>query len=95
MTISRLFAATLVVSLCPGAARAFDPERTSGIDREAGLQLAKGAWNGRLKRGAAAGEKAAKVDLPQLSVTSATPELRFLPSLKPLPKWDPRICIGC
>lgn len=38
----------------------------------------------------------AQVVLPEVSVTATPTRVwKSLPPLKPLPKWDPRVCIGC
>ncbi|MHB2208295.1 hypothetical protein [Methylobacterium sp. CM6257] len=82
-----LAAAGLVLTLSLGAARASDDrERTGSIDASPTV-TADSARN-------AAGETASVI-LPEQSVTAPAPAFRPLPPLKPLPKWDPHVCIGC
>ncbi|CAM2915989.1 MULTISPECIES: hypothetical protein [Methylobacterium] len=89
MTVIRLVAAGLAVSLSLGSARAVDRDLTGSIARPAGGEpaqdIAVAAPDGRTTA----------VVLPKQSVTISAPVQRVLPPLKPLPKWDPRVCIGC
>ncbi|TXN54472.1 hypothetical protein FV228_27505 [Methylobacterium sp. WL18] len=89
MTVIRLVAAGLAVSLSLGSARAVDRDLTGSIARPAGGEpaqdIAVAAPDGRTTA----------VVLPKQSVTISAPVQRVLPPLKPLPKWNPRVCIGC
>lgn len=89
----RFFAAGLAVCFCLNVARASDPEQTGSIDRPLTTGM---ALNVTSTDPAVAGDgKAMAVILPELSVTDYAPVHRPLPRLKPLPKWDPHVCIGC
>ena len=89
MIVIRLIAAGLAVALSLGAAHAVEPDPILSIDGPAAVEPAQDAAAG------IEGEKIAAVTLPEQSVTTTTPAPKPLPPLKPLPKWDPRVCIGC
>ncbi|MHC2106337.1 MULTISPECIES: hypothetical protein [unclassified Methylobacterium] len=89
MTVIRLVAAGLAVSLSLGSARAVDRDLTGSIARPDAGEPAQDIVV------AAPDERTTVVVLPQQSVTTSAPLQRVLPPLKPLPKWDPRVCIGC
>jgi hypothetical protein len=88
MIIIRLLVAGLAVALSLGAARAVDRDPTGGIAPPAAVEPVQDA--------AIVGDTARNlaVTLPEQSVTT-TAAPKPLPPLKPLPKWDPRVCIGC
>ncbi|MCJ2056796.1 hypothetical protein MKL09_09530 [Methylobacterium sp. J-048] len=89
MTVIRLIVAGLAVSLSLGDARAVDRDLTGSIDRPAAAEPVQDAT------ALAANERTVAVTLPEQSVTTSAPVQKILPPLKPLPKWDPRVCIGC
>ena len=96
MNTVRLAIAAFAVSLSLTAARASDPEHTGSIDQSAAVGIALGTSTGNLYSNSAPEESTASVVLPEVSVTAApVPALKSLPPLKPLPKWDPHVCIGC
>lgn len=79
MTRVHLAAVGLTFALGLGAARAAEPERTGSLGTSRPVAL------GRPEA----------VTLPEQSVTAPPPPVRAPPPLKPLPKWDPHVCIGC
>ncbi|SFM56705.1 hypothetical protein [Methylobacterium pseudosasicola] len=90
MIVIRLIAAGFfAVALSLGAAHAVEPDPTGSIDGPAAAEPVQGAEAG------VDGEAIAAVTLPEQSVTTTAPAPASLPPLKPLPKWDPRVCIGC
>lgn len=89
MIVYRALAAGLAAWLSLGAALAVDRDLTGSIDRPAAIEPAPDA------AALAAAAKALAVTLPEQSVTTSVTVQRALPPLKPLPKWDPRVCIGC
>jgi hypothetical protein len=88
MTVIRFLVAGLVVTLSLGAARAVDRDPADGLDRPAAVESVQDAAI------IADTARNAAVTLPEQSVTT-TVAPKPLPPLKPLPKWDPRVCIGC
>lgn len=86
MNTPRLIIAAIAVSLSFGAAQAYDPEQTGSIETAPSLAA---------EPISAVGRETAVVTLPEQTVTASAPVIRPLPPLKPLPKWDPHVCIGC
>lgn len=95
MTAIRLVVASLAVFLSLGTAYAADPEQTGSIDRTPEVGLSTNAFLDITDPIIIESGKTTSVILPELSVTSYTLAPRPLPPLKPLPKWDPHVCIGC
>ena len=95
MITTRLLAVGLVLVLGLNGADAADPEQTGSIDRSPNADLALNASPEAADPIAIEAGSSASVILPELSVTSYASALRPLPPLKPLPKWDPHVCIGC
>ncbi|MBE7201443.1 MAG: hypothetical protein INR70_27075 [Parafilimonas terrae] len=96
MTVARLLAAALAISLSILAARASELEQTGAIDRHADMeQTLEASSDVPAPVTKPANEESTPVALPKLSVTTVEPVLKPLPPLKPLPKWDPHVCIGC
>ncbi|MCJ2118512.1 hypothetical protein MKK65_18410 [Methylobacterium sp. J-001] len=88
MIVIRLIAAGLAVALSLNAARAMDGYLTGSIARPATAESVQDV-------AALADARPAAVTLPEQSVTTTNPAPKALPPLKPLPKWDPRVCVGC
>jgi|GEM_PF-2957955 len=86
MNTRRLIIAAIAASLSFCAAHASDPEQTGSIDTSTSLAA---------EPISAVGRETAVVTLPEQTVTASAPVVRPLPPLKPLPKWDPHVCIGC
>ncbi|MBE7196517.1 hypothetical protein ACLBX9_07320 [Methylobacterium sp. A49B] len=95
MTVARLLAAALAVSLSILAARASELEQAGTIDQPADMERMLEAPTLPAPATKPASEDSAPVALPKLSVTTIEPVPKPLPPLKPLPKWDPHVCIGC
>ncbi|MCJ2068396.1 hypothetical protein MKK75_06155 [Methylobacterium sp. J-030] len=86
MNTTRLIIATIAVSLSFGAAQASDPEQTGSIGASPAMAAESVSSVGR---------DTAVVTLPEQTVTADAQVFKPLPPLKPLPKWDPHVCIGC
>jgi len=96
MTLARLLVAALAVSLNIHAAPASELEQTGSIHEYTDIDRAPESPSGvPVAAATPANGESAPVALPKLTVTSAEPVPKPLPPLKPLPKWDPRVCIGC
>lgn len=95
MVTIRLLVASLAVSLNLGVAQAADPERTGSTDLMLDAHLALHARSVITDPTLTEPGRTTSVILPELSVTSYVLASRPLPPLKPLPKWDPHVCIGC
>ncbi|GLI96155.1 hypothetical protein [Methylocystis echinoides] len=96
MNTARLAIAAFAVSLSLNAAEASDPENTSSIAQSETVEIALGASIGNPNKKSGLEDSTASVVLPKVSVTAApTRTLKSLPPLEPLPKWDPRVCVGC
>ncbi|MCJ2144233.1 hypothetical protein [Methylobacterium sp. E-066] len=89
IVIRPLAAGFFAVALSLGTAHALEPDPTGSIDRPAATEPVQGEAAG------VDGKTIAAVTLPEQSVTTTDPAPRSLPPLKPLPKWDPRVCTGC
>ena len=89
MIVIRLIAAGLAVALSLNAARAMDGDLTGSIARPATAETVQDI------AALATDARPAAVTLPEQSVTTTNPAPKALPPLKPLPKWDPRVCVGC
>ncbi|MCJ2086385.1 hypothetical protein MKK88_10325 [Methylobacterium sp. E-005] len=86
MNTPRLIIVTIAVSLSCGAARASDPEQTGSINSSPVIAA---------EPVSAVGRDTAVVNLPEQTVTADARAFKPLLPLKPLPKWDPHVCIGC
>lgn len=96
MKTTRVAIAAFAVSLSLNAAEASDPENTGSIAQSETVEIALGASIANPDNSSVQNDSTAQVVLPEVSVTATPTRMwKSLPPLKPLPKWDPRVCIGC
>lgn len=96
MKTARVAIAAFAVSLSLNAAEASDPENTGSIAKYETVEIALGASIANPNNSSLQNVGTAQVVLPEVSVTARPTSMwKSLPPLKPLPKWDPRVCIGC
>ncbi|WP_267361667.1 MULTISPECIES: hypothetical protein [unclassified Methylobacterium] len=86
MTFIRLGVTSLAFAVSLGAAHASNPEQTGSIDMPPAVAAEPSGPIGR---------NGTAVTLPEQSVIADGRAIKSLPPLKPLPKWDPHVCIGC